>query len=447
MTTRSTPRWPPPRRPPRCSAPASRILSDATEQRPPALPRATNPPSAAWPRPKRPAPATPVRPRPPPAPRKKADRAPGRMWCASTRAAGDALEGRARSGPPVPGEQRSPRPRPPAPRRKRPETEARSARADAKAAPARSRPEATALTRLLDRRAGRRRQDPRPDHRVVGFEAALGAALSDDLKAGEGMPSSARPAVPACRPMDTAARPLPAGARPITEVAQGARASGAAALADRPLSTGPRAQRLQPAVAPGQRLVSREGDPLWRWSTVCSRRPDARTSTAARRLEQVNRLAELRGRGRSGRQHRRRRRTRDERLGERLAALDTEADQGRPRRPSRRRPRGMADASRAQSRAEAERSVLGGVGWRRFRPPPKSPRRRCQGRPRPSLPAPRVRKANWKTLDASPRPTGRTSAPRSRAAADDNARLAAPPMTELKARGRAARGPNPPDRL
>ncbi|QTL01832.1 AAA family ATPase [Aquabacter sp. L1I39] len=119
-----------------------------------------------------------------------------------------------------------------------------------------------------------------------GYEVALGAALGDDLDLPEDERAPARWAgadIVAGDPL------LPAGAEPLA-----VRVSGVPALARRlaqvgvvPKEEGP---RLQSALRPGQRLVSREGD-LWRWDGLVAA-ADAPTA-AARRLAERNRLADL----------------------------------------------------------------------------------------------------------------------------------------------------------
>ena len=117
-----------------------------------------------------------------------------------------------------------------------------------------------------------------------GYEAALAAALGDDLDA----------ALDAKAPAywgggETASAKWPAGVKPL------------AALVDAPAALGPRlafiglveradGDRLQAELQPGMRLVSREGD-LWRWDGFVSRAEAPRP--AAVRLAQKSRLAEL----------------------------------------------------------------------------------------------------------------------------------------------------------
>jgi len=118
-----------------------------------------------------------------------------------------------------------------------------------------------------------------------GYEAALGAALGDDLEA------SVEPAAPArWRVVSGEGDPaLPNEVEPLAghvaapaELARGLAQIGIVARAD--------GARLQARLAPGQRLVSREGD-LWRWDglTLAAEAP----TPAARRLQEKNRLGEV----------------------------------------------------------------------------------------------------------------------------------------------------------
>jgi chromosome segregation protein len=118
-----------------------------------------------------------------------------------------------------------------------------------------------------------------------GFEAALGAALGDDLEAP----------IDAKAPMHWAGAEadndsaLPPGAEPLATHVKApkelARRLAQIGLVDR--ATGGQIAKL---LKPGQRLVSREGD-LWRWDgfAVSANAPIG----AARRLAERNRLAEI----------------------------------------------------------------------------------------------------------------------------------------------------------
>jgi chromosome segregation protein len=119
-----------------------------------------------------------------------------------------------------------------------------------------------------------------------GFEAALGAALGDDLDAPIDPAAPVRWAGAAVDPADPA---LPAGAEKLSlhvtappELARRLAQVGVIERGD--------AARLAAELKPGQRLVTREGD-LWRWDgfAAAAHAPTA----AARRLAQKNRLADL----------------------------------------------------------------------------------------------------------------------------------------------------------
>ena len=118
-----------------------------------------------------------------------------------------------------------------------------------------------------------------------GFEAALGAALGEDLEASldEAAPAHWKviagfgdPALPeAASPLARRVTAPPALARRLAQIGLVARAEGPA---------------LQRALKPGQRLVSLEGD-LWRWDGF-SHSAEA-PSAAAKRLTEKNRLEDL----------------------------------------------------------------------------------------------------------------------------------------------------------
>ena len=119
-----------------------------------------------------------------------------------------------------------------------------------------------------------------------GYEAALGAALGDDLEA------PIDPSAPmrwAGATIDAADPALPDGVEPLAD-----RVKAPEQLARRLAQIGvikrEQAERVIPLLKPGQRLVSREGD-LWRWDgfSVATDAP----AGAARRLAGKNRLAEI----------------------------------------------------------------------------------------------------------------------------------------------------------
>jgi chromosome segregation protein len=119
-----------------------------------------------------------------------------------------------------------------------------------------------------------------------GYEAALGAALGDDLEAPVEPSAPMRWAGADIDPGDPA---LPGNALPLSqfvnaphELARRLAQIGVIERAD--------ALSLSPLLKPGQRLVSREGD-LWRWDgfAVAANAPTG----AARRLAGKNRLADI----------------------------------------------------------------------------------------------------------------------------------------------------------
>jgi chromosome segregation protein len=121
-----------------------------------------------------------------------------------------------------------------------------------------------------------------------GFEAALAAALGDDLSASANVSAPVHWCV---LPPYGERQPLPTPAQPMSDVTRGPdaltrRLSQVGVVADARV-----ASRLQPELTPGQRLVTCNGG-LWRWDgyTVAPGTPTA----AEARLRQHNRLAEIR---------------------------------------------------------------------------------------------------------------------------------------------------------
>ncbi|MEP3745497.1 MAG: chromosome segregation SMC family protein [Nitratireductor sp.] len=119
-----------------------------------------------------------------------------------------------------------------------------------------------------------------------GFETALGAALGEDLDVP--LDRAAPVHWGEIDPADGDPR-LPEGARPLVEIVRAPRQL-ARRLAQIGLVEAADGPSLQKALAPGQRLVSRDGA-LWRWDGFTAS-ADAPTA-AAQRLAQKNRLAEL----------------------------------------------------------------------------------------------------------------------------------------------------------
>jgi chromosome segregation protein len=155
--------------------------------------------------------------------------------------------------------------------------------------------EVATLVKLL---APPREQDwpPIADQLTVtpGYEAALGAALGDDLEAPTDVAAPAH--------WSTLVSAAPDAELPVGTPSLAAHVAGAPELARRLAHTGVVARadgpRLQAMLAPGQRLVSREGD-LWRWDGFVAG-ADA-PSPAAQRLIERNRLGEVEAAARAAR--------------------------------------------------------------------------------------------------------------------------------------------------
>lgn len=186
-----------------------------------------------------------------------------------------------------------------------------------------------------------------------GFEKALGAALADDLRAAE--VEADGPSGWTVLPAYDRDQPLPDGITPMTN-----HVSVPDVLTRRMSQIGlvdpDDGARLQPLLNPGQRLVSVEGD-LWRWDGYRAWAEDA-PSAAALRLQQLNRLEELKQQLERSTVRMEATRAAHDRLTQELADL-TRAD--RDARDARRdADRAVADAARALSRAEADRSMAQG---------------------------------------------------------------------------------------
>ena len=233
------------------------------------------------------------------------------------------------------------------------EAEARAARSSAEGEANAIRAEVAALAKLVAREAQAGSQ--LLDRLTVepGYEAALGAALTDDLRAPE-ISGAAKSGWVELGQYDPP-QPLPSGAAPLaTHV-------GSPAVLDRRLAQtglvatadGP---QLQALLLPGQRLVSIEGD-LWRWDGYRAGADDA-PSAAALRLRQLNRLVQLKrdleevaARAAGAAQA-------HDALQARMSDL-SRADQ--MAREARRAADGrVTEANRAAARAEADRSIAGG---------------------------------------------------------------------------------------
>jgi chromosome segregation protein len=232
------------------------------------------------------------------------------------------------------------------------EADARAGHSEAEGEASALRAEVAALARLVDRDTAEGGQILDRFRVAPGYEKALGAALGDDLRIPEITQDG--PSGWVLLPGYNASQPLPEGATPLSAhvTAPGvmARRMAQIGLVDRADGA-----RLQPHLKPGQRLVSVEGD-LWRWDGFRAGAEDA-PSAAALRLQQLNRLVELKrdleeaaARAAGAAQA-------HEVLKKRLAEL-TEADR-LARQARRDADRLVADTGRALSRVEADRSIAG----------------------------------------------------------------------------------------
>ncbi len=167
------------------------------------------------------------------------------------------------------------------------ETAARSPLQEAKAELARIETEARTLAKMLNAASGDLFPAVLEQVSVErGFETALGAALGEDLDVPLDRSAPAHWGDSSIQPGDPA---LPAGVKALASVVRAPRqlARRLAQIGIVGAADGP---RLQALLAPGQRLVSRDGA-LWRWDGLTAS-ADAPTA-AALRLAQKNRLAEL----------------------------------------------------------------------------------------------------------------------------------------------------------
>ena len=230
------------------------------------------------------------------------------------------------------------------------EADARALRSEAEGEANALRAETAALSKLVDRDSSEGSQILDQLRVEGGYEKALGAALADDLKApavtpdiGSGwvaLPSYSKPQL------------LPEGVKALTNYVSVpevlVRRMGQVGLVDAADGA-----RLQKDLAPGQRLVSLEGD-LWRWDGFRAAAEDA-PSAAALRLQQLNRLEGLKKDLNDALARADGMVQAHEMLTARLAEL-AEADQN-ARMARRAADTAVADANRALSRAEADRNL------------------------------------------------------------------------------------------
>ncbi|WP_288924976.1 chromosome segregation protein SMC [uncultured Maritimibacter sp.] len=233
------------------------------------------------------------------------------------------------------------------------EADARAERSEAEGEVNALRAEVMALAKVIERDTAEGGQVLDLVRVKKGYEAALGAALSDDLRA----PAVDDPEASGwlTLPGYSDAQTLPEGVAALTNYVTVPEVLGRR-MSQVGLVEAEDAARLQPLLRPGQRLVTVEGD-LWRWDGYRVAAEDA-PSAAALRLQQMNRLEELkqdleRAQSRADgamRAH--------EALREELTRA-TEADKA-AREARRDADRAVADANRAQSRAEADRNIAEG---------------------------------------------------------------------------------------
>jgi len=233
------------------------------------------------------------------------------------------------------------------------EADARAARSEAEGEVNALSAEVMALAKLLER-------DTREGGQVIdmlrvapGYEKALGAALADDLRApavGEEA-ASGWVTLPGYAHVQT----LPEGVAALTN-----HVTVPGVLARRMAQVGlvapEEGAHLQAALKPGQRLVSLEGD-LWRWDGFRAGAEDA-PSTAALRLEQLNRLEGLKQELERATARADGTRHAHETLRAEFSRV-TEADRA-AREARREADRAMAEGARALSRAEAEANLAEG---------------------------------------------------------------------------------------
>jgi len=212
------------------------------------------------------------------------------------------------------------------------------------------RAEVTALARLVQRDTAEGGQIMDRLQVEQGFEKALGAALADDLRAPE--VEADGPSGWTALPAYSAPQPLPAGVTALTNHVSVpdvlSRRMGQIGLVDPDDGA-----RFQAQLKPGQRLVSLEGD-LWRWDGFRAWAEDA-PSAAALRLQQLNRLEELKQQMERATARADAARAAHDSIASRLADL-TAADQA-ARAARRAADARVNEANRALSRAEADRNL------------------------------------------------------------------------------------------
>jgi len=233
------------------------------------------------------------------------------------------------------------------------EADARAERSEAEGETNAIRAEVTALAKLVERDTAEGGQIMDRLQVEKGFEKALGAALADDLRAPEVDVDG--PTGWAVLPAYGQDQQLPDG---VTALSQHVsvpdvlgRRMGQIGLVD-----ADDGNRLQPLLKPGQRLVSTEGD-VWRWDGFRAWAEDA-PSSAALRLQQLNRLEELKQLLERATVRMEAAQKAHESLNDLLAEQSSTEREARDAR--RDADREVGEAARFMSRAEADRDMARG---------------------------------------------------------------------------------------
>ena len=230
------------------------------------------------------------------------------------------------------------------------EADARAERSEADGEVNALRAEVSALARLVERDTAEGGQVMDQLQVKPGYEKALGAALADDLRAPEVGPDG--PSGWAALPGYDTPQLLPDGVVALSNYVTAPHVLGRR-IGQIGVVDADDAARLQPLLQPGQRLVSVEGD-LWRWDGFRAWAEDA-PSTAALRLQQLNRLEELKQELERVSARADGARAAHSVLSNQLVEL-TQADKD-AREARRAADIAMNEASRALSRAEADRNL------------------------------------------------------------------------------------------
>lgn len=232
------------------------------------------------------------------------------------------------------------------------ESAARGSRATAEGEAAALEAECAALSRLVAR--GRAEAGALLDDITVapGFEAALGAALGDNLR----LPAAENGPGWRSLPIQDADPALPEGAASLAGQVQGAPALSRRLAQIGVIPDAEAAARMQPRLHPGQRLVTPAGD-LFRWDGLVLPAGEA-TSAAALHLQQVNRLKDISAQADAARARADAAMAAHEAA--RAALKEAVAAETAAREATRAAERALSDAARAATRAESDLSLAQG---------------------------------------------------------------------------------------